>query len=130
MVQNFATSWNLDFDDMYQEACIHIIHVVDDPRIKLVDLPRFANVQVRHRLMDKAKYLRRRQMVSIDAPVSSDSDITLADVLPSPYSHDPESLLLLKERLKSLSVVAAHRLSGIGSGPLRDRYETVLATYC
>jgi DNA-directed RNA polymerase specialized sigma24 family protein len=124
-IHKFASGWNVDFDEMYQDACIRIIRLVDDPRIKLEDLSRYANVSVHHYLMDRVKYLRRRQMVSLDEPLSIDNKGTLADVIPSPYSCDPAYVAISKETLEALATTVVC-LRGSHGAAVRERYEAAL----
>ena len=128
-IRKMAYAWSLSFDDLYQDACLIIIRVVDSSRVAVADLPRFTNRCVRNGLLNKARYLRRRESFSLDEPLTSESEVTFADLLPSPYHTEPEFVLLAKERLEDLKI-SVERLSGQHGIAVRSRYETALATYC
>jgi DNA-directed RNA polymerase specialized sigma24 family protein len=125
LIRHCARTWNLNFEDLYQDATIHIIHLVDTKKNpqKLLSLTR---LRVRSRIIDTLRYNLRHQALSLDTPSHQDSDLTVADLLPSPYSHDPLSIILTQERLKQLEP-KVQGLRGPHSSAVRVRYETALA---
>ena len=93
----------VSFEDLYQDASIHIMRLID-AGTPAQELQRYAYNRVRSRIIDKLKYLRRRQAQSLDAPMFEQGEVgpTLADLLPGLYSHDPLSILLAKARIQAL----------------------------
>ena len=119
---------DLDFEELYQDASVWILELIDHD----VDGKRansaYAKIHVNHRIIDKIRYLKRRFTFSLDAPLA-ESDVCLADLIPSPYSHDPASILASKEHLMQLRD-EVDLLNGSHGSAVRSRYETALAAYC
>ncbi len=94
----------VSFDDLYQDACIHILRLID-AGIPAHKLRHYSYSRVRSRIIDKLKYLRRRAHQSLDTPTSGQNQRdgeTLSDVLPSPYRAEPLEILLAQERIADL----------------------------
>lgn len=94
----------VSFDDLYQDACVHILRLID-AGIPAHKLRHYSYNRVRSRIIDKLKYLRRRAHQSLDTSTSGQNqrdDETLSDVLPSPYRAEPPEILLAQERIADL----------------------------
>lgn len=94
----------VSFDDLYQDACIHILRLID-AGIPAQKLRHYSYNRVRSRIIDKLKYVRRRAHQSLDTSISGQDqrdDETLSDVLPSPYHAEPPAILLAQERITNL----------------------------
>jgi RNA polymerase sigma factor (sigma-70 family) len=92
----------VSYDDLYQDAAIHILRLIDagTPAQRLRS---YAYNRVHSRIIDKLKYLRRRQAESIDVPIYSDEpESSLADLIPNPYSAEPPVILIAQERIAAL----------------------------
>jgi hypothetical protein len=129
-IEKFARRYDLEYEDLYQDASLLILKMVDGPLEGIRDLNAVASYRVRLMALNKLTYSKRHcKAQSLDAPLSPDCEITLADLLPSPYYTDPASVLLSQERLEQLAVTVA-RMSGTHGIAVRSRYETALAAYC
>ncbi len=91
----------LNYEDMYQDASIAILRLINAGTPQ-EELQRYAYVRVRSRIIDRVKYNKRRQAVSLDAPLTDSTPATLADCIPSEYSIDPVRMLVIKERLQEV----------------------------
>jgi DNA-directed RNA polymerase specialized sigma24 family protein len=93
----------LNFDDLYQDACIHIMGLVD-AGTPGSELQRYSYNRVRSRIIDKIKYLTRRLAQSLDAPAYDETPggVTIGDLLPSSYYAEPPAVLLAQERITAL----------------------------
>jgi DNA-directed RNA polymerase specialized sigma24 family protein len=129
LLHKHARAWHLDFDDLYQEASIQIMKLLNEDLAKFRDLRAVASYCVRIRVIQIWRYTRSREMQSLDAPLSAENGVTLADLLPSPYSADPATVVLTRERLENLETSVRH-MTGTHGVAVRSRYETALATYC
>jgi DNA-directed RNA polymerase specialized sigma24 family protein len=130
-IRKCTSNWHLDYDDAYQEASIHIMNSLDK-EVSLTNVRNLAAVisyRVRLRMIQLSRYTQRREAESLDAPLQAESGITLADLLPSPYSIDPATVVLTRERLQALETSIRHARGSHGVA-VRSRYETALATYC
>lgn len=63
----------------------------------------YAVRRVQYHVISKIQYWRRRQHVSLDAPLDSETGVTLADLLPDEYRVDPLVMVLAQERLQALA---------------------------
>ncbi|MDQ2887763.1 MAG: hypothetical protein M3Y39_16955 [Chloroflexota bacterium] len=129
LIRKSAAAWHLEYEDLRQDAVIHIMDLIDQGVEHIVNIHAYVWLHVRHRLIDKLRYAMYREASSLDVPVGSDCEVTFADLLPSPYYTDPVSVLLSKERLEQLAKTVAC-LPGTHGIAVRSRYETALATYC
>jgi len=125
LLHYYAASSPLEFDDLYQDATITIIHKLNTKADRLQfhgtgsNVYGYMTVAVKHRIIDKLRYTKIRKAISIDAPVNGRDDTpTLADLLPSPYRTEPITLLLAQERIQkaiysipSISHHAARRVA-------------------
>ncbi len=102
LIRKCATAYHLDFEDMYQEASIAIMRRLDAGIDGINNLPGFMGMVVKREMIDKLRYARRRESISLDAPISQDEDsFTLADLLPSSsVSMQPEAALLAQEDIE------------------------------
>ncbi|HEU5381234.1 MAG TPA: sigma factor [Ktedonobacteraceae bacterium] len=94
----------VSFDDLYQDACIHILRLID-ASVPAHKLRHYSYNRVRSRIIDKLKYLRRRAHQSLDTSVfgqDQGGDETFGDMLPSPYYAEPPAILLAQERIADL----------------------------
>jgi DNA-directed RNA polymerase specialized sigma24 family protein len=104
LLRRYAVQYHrfVSFDDLYQEACIHIMKLVDADT-PAQELRRYSYNRVRSRVIDKLKYLRRRTHQSLDTPISDqDGSATFGDLIPSPYCAEPPTILLTQERIADL----------------------------
>lgn len=106
LLRRYAATYHrfVSFDDLYQDACIHIMKLVD-AGVPAQELRRYSYNRVRSRVIDKLKYLRRRAHQSLDAPISGQdqgSGATFGDLIPSPYIAEPPVILLSQERIADL----------------------------
>jgi DNA-directed RNA polymerase specialized sigma24 family protein len=104
LLQRYAAKYYrfVSFDDLYQEACIHIMKLIDAD-IPAQELRRYSYNRVRSRVIDKLKYLRRRTHQSLDIPISDQGGgATFGDLIPSPYCAEPATILLAQERIADL----------------------------
>jgi DNA-directed RNA polymerase specialized sigma24 family protein len=91
----------LNYDDLYQDASIHIMRLID-AGTPPEELQRYAYNRVRSRTIDRIKYLTRRLAQSLDAPIDDQGSATFADMLPSPYRVEPLTVILAQEHIASL----------------------------
>ncbi|SRR6266567_8134574 len=112
LLRRYARNYRqmLTYDDLRQDASLHILRLIDAGH-PVSELPRYAYVRVRSRIIDKIKYLTRRQAVSLDAGLSQDGGYTLGDLLPSPYSIDPLMAVILKETIIANFAIACQGVS-------------------
>ena len=108
LLQSYAQSAKLDFDDLYQDACVKILTILDTRLSQIISLQEYIAVSVKHQVLDKIDYSKRRRTVSLDEPLLDDASLTLLDVLPSPYAADPLIVLLAQERLDELHPSTVH----------------------
>ena len=100
LLRAYAASAHLDYDDLYQDASIVVMRCLERKPGEAHSLQAYIHTSVRNRIIDKIRYNQVRQAASLDAPLlHGESNTTLADLLPSAYSTDPLSVVLLKERL-------------------------------
>jgi hypothetical protein len=105
LIRQYATCSALPFDDMYQDSSIEVLKLVDrQEQITggLDGLRAMAYVRVRGALLNMLQRTRKRAMVSLDAPLSSENTYSLADLLPDPYAVEPPTVLLAKEYLEEM----------------------------
>jgi|SRR5450755_266775 hypothetical protein len=130
MIKKFAYEWHLEYDDLYQDATLHLMELLDTGKVDFTrNYEAFASIRIHWRLLDKVRYTQRRKAVSLDAALCIDEEMTLADLLPSLYSTDPATVVLVKERLENLETSVRY-MTGTHGVAVRSRYETALATYC
>lgn len=125
-IKKQATYWHCDYDDFYQEASMLILAYVDNPTVARADLPRYINRAIRFRLYTIGSRARKRETLSLDAPVG---ETTFADLLPSGYSVDPAALYATRERIIELGRELAN-IRGKRGSSLRSLHETATAIYC
>lgn len=106
LLRRYAAKYRqlLNYDDLYQDASIHIIRIIDAGTPQ-EELQRYAYNPVRSRVIDRIKYLTRRHSQSLDAPMLYDQDqgsATFGDMLPCPYRVEPLAVLLAQEDLQAL----------------------------
>jgi DNA-directed RNA polymerase specialized sigma24 family protein len=107
-LQQSARARKLDFEDLYQDASLKILHILDQYRDQVHHLQAYVMVSIRNLVREKVKAAKRLRTVSLDEPLLSDVSLTLADLLPDPYSVEPVVVVLAQERLEELqSRVAA-----------------------
>jgi DNA-directed RNA polymerase specialized sigma24 family protein len=103
LLRKYAAEYRqvLSFDDLYQDASIHIMRLID-AGTPSQELRRYSYNRVRSRIIDKIKYAMRRQAKSLDAPICDQDNIgTLADLLPDPYRVEPLAILIAQERIEA-----------------------------
>jgi DNA-directed RNA polymerase specialized sigma24 family protein len=93
----------LSYDDLYQDACIHILRLID-AGTPSEELQRYAYNRVKSRITDRVKYLTRRLSQSLDAPAydPDQESATFGDLLPCPYRVEPLTVLLAQEHIQAL----------------------------
>ena len=106
LLRRYAANYRqlLNFEDLYQDASIHIMRLIDTGT-PLQDLERFSYNRVRSRTIDRIKYLTRRLSQSLDAPVyeqDQGESATFGDMLPCPYRVEPLAVLLAQEHIQAL----------------------------
>jgi DNA-directed RNA polymerase specialized sigma24 family protein len=99
-----ARSGKLDFEELYQDASIKIMQILDHYRDQVRHLQAYVAVTMRHLVAYKVKYAEKRRAVSLDEPLSDDVSLTLADLLPDAYTVEPVTVVLARERLDELQV--------------------------
>ncbi len=97
-----ARSGELDFEDLYQDASVKIMQILDQYRDQVRHLQAYVQMSIHNLVIDRIKYARRRRAVSLDEPLLADVSFTLADFLPDPYSVEPLVVVLAQERLAEL----------------------------
>jgi DNA-directed RNA polymerase specialized sigma24 family protein len=106
LLLSYVEPGTLEFEDLYQDAAITIMHVLAKHPYQDGDADAeraYVYVSVRNGILGKIRAARRRHTLSLDAPRGDGtSNITLADFLPSPYYTDPIKVLLVKERLQEI----------------------------
>jgi hypothetical protein len=114
----------LNYDDLYQDASIHIMHLVGAGQ------GRFAFNRVRSRTLNTIDYLQRRQMASLDAPLESgeQGSASLIDFLPDPYQVEPLTVLLAQERLEALQSQVMAASQAQHARAVREQWDTALAS--
>jgi DNA-directed RNA polymerase specialized sigma24 family protein len=122
-----ARSGKLDFDDLYQDASIKIMRILDHYRDQVRYLQAYVLMSMHNLVLDTVKRVNKRCAISLDEPLSMDVSLTLADLLPGPYSVEPVVIVLAQERLEELesSVVAAKHHGT--RRMLREMHATALA---
>ena len=122
-----AQSGELDFEDLYQDASIKIMQILDRYRDQVRYLRAYVSVSVHNLVVDKARYVKKRRAVSLDDVLLDGVSCSLADLLPDSYRVAPETVLLAQERLVELCVkVEAVRHFG-KRRMLRELYATAQA---
>src|SRR5215472_5189070 len=105
LLRRYAANYRqlLSFDDLYQDACIHILRLID-AGTSPENLQRYAYNRIHSRIIDKIKYLTRRLSQSLDAPTSEQDQgsATLGDMLPCPYRVEPLTMILAQEDIQAL----------------------------
>jgi len=129
LLRRYAANYRvLSFDDLYQDASIHIMGLIDAGTPK-PDLERFSFNRVRSRIINTINYAMRRQAASLDAPLcEGESAVTLADLLPSPYEVEPLAILVAQEHLQELRPILAQRMHPSRRRAIRERWETAAAS--
>jgi DNA-directed RNA polymerase specialized sigma24 family protein len=107
LLWRYAALAHLDYDDLYQDACILIIDILQN-KPERTHTRAYISTAVRSRILDKIKYTQRRQMESLDACVG-ERGVCLADLIPSGYSLDPLLVLLCKEERQEMKQMLSRR---------------------
>jgi DNA-directed RNA polymerase specialized sigma24 family protein len=103
ILRKSARAYRLDYDDLYQDASIIIMHMLDSNQ---VDFSRetayhYVRTRIKSRIVNMLRYASRRRAASLDAPISQDEDsFTLADLLPSTSSMQPDATLIAQEDIE------------------------------
>jgi DNA-directed RNA polymerase specialized sigma24 family protein len=122
-----ARSGHLDFEELYQDASVKIMLVLDQYRDQVRHLHAYVSMTMHNLVVDKINYSRKRRAVSLDEPLLDDASLTLADLLPDPYRVEPMLVVLAKERLEALE----SRVSGAKHHKTRrmlcEMHDTALA---
>jgi hypothetical protein len=128
LIRKYATVYRLDFEETRQDASIAIMCLLDAGIDGIYDLPGYVAMRVKSRMIDKLRYVQRRQCISLDAPISQEEGaVSLADLLPCPYKVEPLTVLVAQERLQELSShLAQHNPSRRRA--IRERWETAAAS--
>lgn len=128
LVLKYAKAYDLDLEDAKQDASIDILNVLDAGIERIENLPVYIALRVKSRIINKFNYTKRRQMQSLDAPITDDGNISLADLLPSPYRADPAAILLAQERLQELQTHLARPANYQTRRKLSELHATALAS--
>ena len=128
MLQQYARSAKLNFDDLYQDACEKILTILDERWGCVGHLQPYVMKSIKNLVLDTIVYTKRHRTVSLDEPLIEDASLTLADLLPSPYCVEPLTIVLARERLEDLR-------SSVSDGPMHhktrrlavDLHDTALA---
>jgi DNA-directed RNA polymerase specialized sigma24 family protein len=122
-----ARSGRLDFEELYQDASIKIMQILDHYRDQVRHLHAYVSMAMHNLVIDKVNYAKKRRAVSLDEPLWNDVSFTLGDLLPDPYRVEPVMVLLAQERLEALqSRVASAKHHGTRR-MLREMHATALA---
>ncbi len=131
LIRKYTAIYGLDFEEMYQDASIIIMRLLDVSIDAIYDLRGYVAQRVKSRMIDKLRYTQRRCMVSLDAPLSEGKDAgTLADLLPSPYQVEPLTILLAQERLQELSSIFGLPMRGNRRRVIWEQWESAVASLC
>ena len=132
LLRTYAAKYRrfVNYDDLYQDASIHIMRLID-AGTPAQELRRYAYNRVRSRIIDRLKYVRRRQAhQSLDAPLydqNQEGSATFGDLLASPYRVEPPAIILAQERIQAL-LRQAVRLPAGRAAIARELGETALAS--
>ncbi len=122
-----ARSARLDYEELYQDASIKIIQILDHYRDQVCHLHAYVSMTMHNLVIDKAKYAKKRRAVSLDEPLLDDTSLTLVDLLPDPYRVEPVVVLLAQERLEALASRVAGAKNYKTRRMLREMHDTALA---
>jgi DNA-directed RNA polymerase specialized sigma24 family protein len=124
-LRHSARSGRLDFEELYQDASIKIMQILDHYRDQVRHLHAYVSMALHNLVIDKVNYAKKRRAVSLDEPLLD--TVSLGDLLPDPYRVEPVMVLLAQERLEALqSRVAAAKHHGTRR-MLREMHATALA---
>jgi hypothetical protein len=129
ILRKSASVYNLDYEDLRQDASLTIISMLDRNEIdfSLSTAHQYVRFRVRSRIVDRLRYVSRRVTCSLDALVSEqEGAATLADLLPSPYCVEPLTILVAQERIQELSPMLIQR-NPSRARAIRERWDTALA---
>ena len=105
LLRRYAAKYRqlLSYDDLYQDASIHILRLID-AGTPPEELQRYAYNRVQSRIIDRIKYLTRRLAQSLDAPMydQDQGSTTFGDLLPCPYRVEPPAILIAQEHIQAL----------------------------
>ena len=88
MLFNFARAYQLDFDDVLQDAAIIALEVWPRIPVDCANVGAYLNRCIRGELYRRLSRDHKEHTASIDAPVSADSDTTFADMLADFTQHE------------------------------------------
>ncbi len=128
IIRYYAELAHLEYEELSQDATIHIIGVLDAGVERIHNLPAYVRLRVKSRIIDKIRSLARHRTISSDAPVG-DEEASLADLLPSPYCTEPLDVLLAQECLQEIEArVTAPAKNHQRARMIRERWDTALAS--
>ncbi|MGH2505807.1 MAG: sigma factor [Ktedonobacteraceae bacterium] len=129
MLWKWARSTGYEFDDLYQDASLVVLKVIDHYQQKTInDLKRLVTRSVRNRIIDTIRYQQNRRHVSLDEQVSDEGEITRADLVADLRQLDPLTNLIMKERIDELAPIAAQITNGNRARKIRELRDTALAS--
>ena len=81
ILQAYAHSAKLEYDDLYQNAALKILTILDARFEQITYIHAYIAASIRNQLLNTARYCKRREAVSLDAPLIEDVSLTLAYIL-------------------------------------------------
>lgn len=127
----------LEYNDLYQTGCEALCHAATQyKQDKGASFPTYASIVIRHALLSQCRKASKWQgiIVSLDAPLSDDKELTLSDVLKDPNDQafsDLETRLMLRAyennqtepARKHLEMFLLNRLCGYNISELAAYYK-------
>lgn len=130
LLRQSARDGKFDYDELYQDAFLKIVRILDERLGQVGSLPAYVAASVRNMIVDQVRYCKIRRAVSLDEPLLDDVSFTLADVLPSGYSVEPVTVVLIQEHLQELQPMLSEPMHPGTRRMLREMYATALAVHC
>lgn len=122
-----ARSGQLDFEDLYQDASIKIMQILDRYRDQVRYLRAYVSMSMHNLVVDRAAYAKKRRAVPLDDELLDNVSLSVADFLPDPYRVEPELVVLAQERLVELQQRVESTKHHGTRRMLRELRETALA---
>lgn len=127
-----ASTYHLDYDDMYQDASIIIMLMLDKQE---VDFSRetayhYVRTRIKSRIVNMLQYALRRRSVSLDAQLTQDDGdgLTLGDLLEAPGQDEPQANLSAQDELQEIIAQIPARLHPSTARKVQELQATALAS--
>ncbi len=131
ILRRSASAYHLDYDDMYQDASIIIMLMLDNQE---VDFTRetalyYVRTRIKSRIVNMLQYALRRRSVSLDAQLSQDDGdgLTLGDLLEAPSQDEPQAQVSAQDDLREIIAQIPARLHPSTARKVRELQDTALA---